>query len=135
MSDYADKYPLLALMDILREWTEGVRHVDFWQEGNNVDYVNYVEDIRQEFKELILWMELKGVKEEALRLEYEMQTFRKAVWDFKYQCKHSCNYPPEDEDCYQLRYKMAEQAEILSSCAEDLNDEIDSSIWEEYVNA
>ena len=76
MSDYASKYPLLALLDTLREWAEGVRHEDFWREGNDVDYVNAIEDVRRQAKGLIVWMELKGIEEEAIRLEAEMEEFR-----------------------------------------------------------
>ncbi len=135
MSDYASKYPLLAFMDTLNRWTAGVRHEDFWREGNDVDYVNYVEEIRQQAKELIIWMELKGYEEQAIRLEFEMQAFRQAVWDFKHTCDYSSHYPPDDDDCNQRRDVMAEQAEIVAGCAEDLNDEIDSSIWEAFINA
>lgn len=135
MSDYASKCPLLALMDTLGRWAEGVRHEDFWREGNDVDYVNSIDEIRQQAKELIVWMELEGLEEEAIRLEAEMQDFRETVWNFKHECDYPSGYPPDDDDCNQRRDEMVEQAEKVAGCAEDLNDDIDSSIWEAFINA
>lgn len=135
MSDYASKYPLLGLMDTLQGWANGVRHEDFWREGNNVDYVNTIEDIRRQAKGLIVWMELKGFEEEAIRLEAEMQEFREAVWNFQHACDFALDYPPDDDDCNKHREDMAERAEYVSGCAEDLNDEIAPSIWEGFYDA
>ena len=135
MSDYVSKYPLLALLDTLRGWAEGVRLEHFWREGNSADYVNAIEDIRRQAKELIIWMELKGLENEAIRLEAEMEEFREAVWNFQHTCDHASDYPPDDDGCNKHREDMAEKAECVSGCAEDLNDEIDSSIWEGFHDA
>ncbi len=135
MSDYASKYPLLALLDTLREWAEGVRHEDFWREGNDVDYVNAIEDVRRQAKGLIVWMELKGIEEEAIRLEAEMEEFREAVWSFQHACDYASDYPPDDDDCNKHREEMAERAECVGGCTEDLNEEIDASIWEGFDDA
>lgn len=135
MSDYASKYPLLAFMDILQGWADSVRQEHFWQEGNNIDHVIAFEPIRAEAKQLILWMELRDLEDKASRLDAAMQKYREAVWSFQHQCDNSPDYPPENEDCEQLRQAMAHEAEIVSGCAEDMNDEIDSSIWEGFDNA
>ena len=135
MSDYTSKYPLLALMDTLHGWAKGVRHEDFWHEGNSADYVNAIEDVRRQAKGLIVWMELKGLEEEAIRLEAKMEEFREAVWNFQHACDYASEYPPDDDDCNKHREEMAERAEYVAGCAEDLNDEIDSSIWEGFYDA
>ncbi len=134
MSDYTCKYPLLALMDTLQGWTKGVRQENFWCEGNNTDYVTAIEDIRRQAKGLIVWMELKGFGEQASRLEAEMQEFREAVWHFQHECDSSSGYPPEDKRCNQYRSDMAEMAQVVAGCAEDLNDEIDADIWEGFYD-
>ena len=135
MSDNTSNYPLWDLHDTLREWADGVREHDFWREGNNVDYVNHVDEIRSYAKALIVWMELRDLGEQASRLEVKMQEFREAVWNFQHECEYSTVYPPEDERCYIRRTDMAELAEAVAACAERLDDEIDPSIWEGFYDA
>lgn len=122
------KWPLLVLMEHVNRWKKSAQSDAFWE--TSVEHVWWTQRLRDEAKGIIVWLELRGLEEQASRLDERMSDFREAIWEFEHACEGT--YPPEDWACQEQREEMIDKAGWVVGTAEDLNDEVDERVWEGY---
>ena len=122
------KHPLLALMEDVNRWGRSTQSEHFWRAIG--DHLLWAGQLRDEAKGIIVWLELKGLEEEASRLDEAMSNFREAVWEFEDLCRDT--YPPDDFRCRQRRGQLIEDASCVADVAEELDDEVPATAWEGY---
>ena len=125
------KWPLLVFVERVDRWRKSADSPSFWE--TMVEHVLWAQQLRDEAKGLIIWMELNGLEKQAAELEEKLSDFRRATWEFEQACEGV--YPPEDAACRERKEVIVDSASRLSGVAEDLNDEVDETVWEGYGDA
>ncbi|MCC5831105.1 MAG: hypothetical protein JJU36_16815 [Phycisphaeraceae bacterium] len=124
-------WPLLLLMERLDAWRDSARGEDFWRD--TVEHRSWADQLRDEAKGIIVWLELKGQDDAAARLDEAMGNFRQAIWNFQEACEGV--YPADDPRCRDARDAMIEAAGRASGAAEDLDSELPADVWEGFFDA
>ena len=122
------KWPLLVLMESFNQWIASARSSDFWDP--QADHQYRAESLRTEAKEVIVWLEIKGLDEAAFQLEQSVVAFRGAAWDLQHACQST--YGPEDDHCRALAAALIEEAESVAGVCEDLDQEVPRGAWEGF---
>jgi hypothetical protein len=131
MAKDISKWPLLVLMEHFNAWIASARSPALW--NPEADHQCWADSLRGEAKEVIIWLELKGLDEAASQLEKRMAAFRAAVWEFQHACEGT--YPPEDEHCHELAEVMVHKAGLVAGICEDLDQEVPQDVWEGFLDA
>jgi hypothetical protein len=124
------QWPLLVLMEHLREWIRFAKKGDFWRYG--VEQCMELESMRDEAKGIIIWLELKGQEDAASQLDDIMSELRCAMWHLQEQSDHV--YPHGDPGCEDALESLIDAASRASGAAEDLQDEVPDAVWEGFFD-
>ena len=84
MAKDLSQWPLLVLMEQVKEWVVSAQSREFWH--TLIEHEHWAERLREEVKTTVVWLELKGQEEAASQLEDRMSAFRQAVWEFQHAC-------------------------------------------------
>ncbi|QNN21804.1 hypothetical protein HED60_05795 [Planctomycetales bacterium ZRK34] len=124
------KWPLLVFMERLGAWAGAARREDFWRDM--VEHQMWADQLRDEAKGIIVWLELRGQDDAASRLDDAMSNVRQAIWNLREACEGV--YPPEEPRCDDAREAMIEAASRAAGVAEDLHDEVPEEVWEGFFD-
>jgi hypothetical protein len=125
------QWPLLLFMERLNAWRASARGEYFWRD--TVEHRRWADQLRDEAKGIIVWLELRGQDDAAARLDEAMGAFREAIWDFQEACEGV--YPADDPRCRDARDEMIEVAGRAVGLAEDLDSELPVGVWEGFFDA
>jgi len=119
------KWPLLVFMEHLHAWASAARRRDFWRD--RVEHGIWADQLRDEGKGIIVWLELNGQTDAAARLDEAMSDVRQAIWNLRESCEGV--YPPDEPRCDDAREAMIEAAGRAAGVAEDLDAELPEEVW------
>jgi hypothetical protein len=123
--------PLLLFMERLDNWRASARAENFWRD--RIEHQNWADQLRDEAKGIIVWLELKGQDEAAARFDHAMRVWREAIWHFQERCEGV--YPADDWRCREARDEMIAAAGRATGAAEDLDSELPEEVWEGFFDA
>ena len=124
------KWPLLAFMEHVNQWATSAQGQRFWRDM--VEHRMWADQLREEAKGIIVWLELKGHGEAAARLDETMGELRQSMWGFNEACEGV--HPSEDLQCQNARTRMIEAAGRVAGAAEDLDAEVSEEVWEGFFD-
>ncbi len=122
------KWPLLAFMEHVNQWATSARGDHFWRDM--VEHRMWADQLREEAKAAIVWLELRGQEDAAGRLDAGMVDLREAITNLRGVCEGV--YPPENLRCEGAREAMVEAAQKVAGVAEDIQDEAPEQVWEGF---
>jgi hypothetical protein len=130
MATDLSQWPLLVLMEHFNAWIASARSPALW--NPEADHQCWADSLRGEAKEVVVWLELRGLDEAASQLEEGVAAFRAAVWEFQHACEGT--YAPDDEHCHELAEVMVQKAELAAGICEDLDQEVPQQAWEGFLD-
>lgn len=122
--------PLLVFMDHVNEWANSVRGDNFWRDM--LEHRMWADQLREEAKGAIVWLELRGRDEAAAQLDEVMGALREAIANLEEACEGV--YPPDDPRCHDAREAVIETASRVAAAAEDLDQEVPEEVWEGFFD-
>lgn len=127
--DYSHR-PLLVFVDQVNDWAAIARSADYWHVM--AEHCRSAENLRDEGKRIILWLELKGHDDAAAQLDEAMAALRRALWNLQEACEGV--YPPDESRCVDALEVVVDKASKLAGAAEDLDDEVPEEAWEGFFD-